>query len=75
MCLSYFSFVSALAFYLTKPYIFAQLNSLPPEPYDPDTDPALKGTFDEFKIVNARIDEAVEKLLNEAEEKVVKEDD
>jgi hypothetical protein len=37
--------------------------------YDPDTDPALKGTFDEFKIVNATIDESVEQLLNEAAEK------
>jgi hypothetical protein len=73
--LSYYNFISALASYLTKPYIFVQLNSLPPEPYDPDTDPTLKGTFDEFKIVNATLDEAVEKLLNEAAEKVLKEDD
>jgi hypothetical protein len=73
--LSYFSFVSVLASYLTKNYIFLQLNSLPSEPYDPDTDPALKGTFDEFKIVNVAIDEAVEKLLNEAAERVPKEDD
>jgi hypothetical protein len=42
--------------------------------YDPNIDPALKGTFDKFKIVNAAIDEAVEKLLNEATEKVLKED-
>ena len=41
--------------------------------YDPNTDPALKGTFDEFKIVNTAIDEAVEQLLNEATEKVLKE--
>jgi hypothetical protein len=55
-----------------------QLNFPPPpssEPYDPDTDPALKVTFDECKIVNAAIDEAVEKLLNEAAERVLKEDD
>jgi hypothetical protein len=44
-------------------------------PYDPDTNPALKGTFDEFIIVNAAIDEVVEKFLNEAAEKVLKEDD
>jgi hypothetical protein len=45
------------------------------EPYDPDTDLALKGTFDEIKIVNAAIDEVVDKLLNEAIEGVLKEDD
>jgi hypothetical protein len=35
----------------------------------------LKGAFDEFKIVNTAIDEAVEKLQNKAAEKVLKEDD
>jgi hypothetical protein len=53
-----------------------QLNSLSsPEPYNPDIDPSLRGTFDEIRIVNATIDEAVEKLLYEAAEKVLKEDD
>jgi hypothetical protein len=52
-----------------------QLNSLPSEPYDPNTDPDLKGTFDEFKIVNAAIDEVVDKLLIKAAERVLKEDD
>jgi 2-phosphoglycerate kinase len=47
----------------------------PLEPYDPDADPALKGILNEFKIVNASIDEVVDRLLNEAEEKVLKEDD
>jgi hypothetical protein len=47
----------------------------PPEPYDPKVDPALKGILDEFKIVNAAIDETVDKLLNEAAEKVLIEDD
>jgi hypothetical protein len=49
--------------------------SPPLEPYDHDTDPALKGTFDEIKIVNATVDEAVEKHLNKAAERVLKEDD
>jgi hypothetical protein len=58
--LSYFSFVSTLASYLTKNlYLGAAELSPLPEPYDPDTDLALKGTFDEIKIVNASIDEAV----------------
>ena len=47
----------------------------PPAPYDPDIDPALKGFLDEFKIVNEVIDEAVDRHLNEAAEKVLKEDD
>jgi hypothetical protein len=34
-----------------------------------------KGNLDEFKIVNTAIDEVVDKLLNEAAEKVMKEDD
>ena len=45
------------------------------EPYDPEADPALRGILDEFKILNAAIDEVVDKLLNEAAEKVLKEDD
>ena len=66
----YFSFVS------DKNLYFGAVDLSPPsEPYDLDTDPALKGTFDEIKIVNAAIDEVVEKLLNEAAERVLKEDD
>jgi hypothetical protein len=49
--------------------------SLPPEPYDPKADLWLKGIVDEFKVVNAAINEAVDKLLNKATEKVLKEDD
>jgi hypothetical protein len=49
--------------------------SPPPEPYNPDDDPALKGTFDEIRIANAAIDEAVNRLLNEAAERVLKKDD
>jgi capsular polysaccharide biosynthesis protein len=74
--LSCFSFIIILASYLTKTCILVQLNSLSsPEPYNPDIDPSLRGTFDEIRIVNAAIDEAVEKLLYEAAEKVLKEDD
>jgi hypothetical protein len=67
--LSCFSFVSDKNLY----FGVAEL-SPPLEPYNPDTDPALKGTLDEIKIVNAAIDEVVEKLLNEAAERVQKED-
>jgi hypothetical protein len=68
--LSCFSFVSNKNLY----FGVAKL-SPPPKPYNPHTDPALKGTFDEIKIVNAAIDEVVEKLLNEAAEGVLKKDD
>jgi hypothetical protein len=49
--------------------------SPPPEPHNPDADPALKGTLDGIRIANATIDEAVDRLLNEATEIVLKEDD
>jgi hypothetical protein len=49
--------------------------SPPPEPYNSDDDPALKGTLNEIGIANAAIDEAVDRLLNEAVESVLKEDD
>jgi dynactin complex subunit len=40
----------------------------------PEADPSLKGILDEFRVVNAAIDEVVDKLLNEVAEKVLKED-
>ena len=52
-----------------------QWNFLSLEPYDPDADPALRGILDKFKVVNATIDEAINTLLNEAAEKVLKEED
>jgi hypothetical protein len=48
--------------------------SPPPEPYDPKTDPSVKKVLNIIKIVNDAIDEAVDKLLNEAADKVLKED-
>jgi hypothetical protein len=59
---------------LTKPCFYvAELP--PPEPYDPKADPAQRVILDEFKVVNATIDEVVNTLLNEAVEKVLKEED
>jgi hypothetical protein len=48
--------------------------SPPPTPYDPETDPSMKEALDMIKIGNEPIDEAVDKLLNEATDKVLKED-
>jgi hypothetical protein len=47
----------------------------PPEPYDPEANPALKGALDITRIANEAIDEAVNRLLNEAADEVLKEDD
>jgi hypothetical protein len=52
-----------------------QLNFLPPpEPYNPEADPALKEALETIKITNEAVGEAVNRLLNEATEKVLKED-
>jgi hypothetical protein len=48
--------------------------SPPPEPYDPEADPAMKEALDMIKIANEAVDEAIDRLLNEAAEKVLKED-
>jgi hypothetical protein len=48
--------------------------SPPPEPYDPETNPSVKEALDIIKISNEAIDEAVDKLLNEAADKILKED-
>jgi hypothetical protein len=46
----------------------------PPEPYDPKTDPSVKGALDMVRIPNEAIDEAVDMLLNEGADEVLKED-
>jgi hypothetical protein len=48
--------------------------SSPPEPYNPEADPSVKEALDIIKIANDATDEAVDKLLNEAVDKVLKED-
>ena len=54
---------------------FLQLNfHPPPEPYDPEADLAMKAVLETIKIVEEVVDEAVNKLLNEAAEKILKED-
>jgi hypothetical protein len=65
---------SVLASELTNIYYGVAELSSPSEPYDPEADPFLKQALETFKIVNEAIDEAVNKLLNEAAKKVMKED-
>jgi hypothetical protein len=49
---------------------------LPPplKPYNPEADPSVKEALDIIKIANDAMDEAVNKLLNEVSDKVLKED-
>jgi hypothetical protein len=56
-------------------YIFYDVPELspPPESYNPEADPAMKEALDIIKIANEAVDEAVDRLLNEAAE-VLKED-
>jgi hypothetical protein len=48
--------------------------SPPHEPYNPEADPSIKEALDIIKIANDAIDEAVDRLLNEAANKVLRED-
>jgi hypothetical protein len=50
-----------------------ELSSLP-EPYDPQADPVMKEALDVMSVDNTIIDEVVDRLLNEAAEKILKED-
>jgi hypothetical protein len=51
----------------------AELSPLP-EPYDPQTDPVMKEAPDVMSVANSIVDEVVDRLLNEATEKILKED-
>jgi hypothetical protein len=53
--------------------IVAELSPLP-EPYNPLADPIMKEALDIMSIANSIIDEVIDKLLNEAAEKILKED-
>ena len=59
---------------LTNIFYDAAELSPPPEPYNPEADSAMKEALKTIKIANEAIDEAVNRLLNEATEKVLKED-
>jgi hypothetical protein len=53
--------------------ITAELSPLP-EPYDPLADPVMKEALDVMSVANSIVDEVVDRLLNEATEKILKED-
>jgi hypothetical protein len=53
--------------------ITAELSPLP-EPYNPLTDPEMKEALDVMSLANSIIDEVVDKLLNEAAEKILREE-
>jgi hypothetical protein len=44
------------------------------EPYNPLADPEMKEALDVMSLANSIIDEVVEKLLNEAAEKILREE-
>jgi hypothetical protein len=48
--------------------------SPPPEPYNPEAGPIMKEALDVMKIANEVVDEAVDKLLHEVTERILKED-
>jgi hypothetical protein len=44
------------------------------EPYDPQANPVMKEALDVISVSNSIIDEVVDRLLNEAAKKILKED-
>jgi hypothetical protein len=48
--------------------------SPPTKPYNPEADSTMKEVLDMIRIANEAVDEAIDRLLNEATEKVLKED-
>jgi hypothetical protein len=54
-------------------FITAELSPLP-EPYNPLGDPVIKEALDVMSVANSIVDEVVDRLLNEAAEKILKED-
>jgi hypothetical protein len=51
----------------------AELSPLP-EPYNSQADPVMKEALDVMSVANSIIDEVVDRLLNEAAEKILRED-
>jgi hypothetical protein len=47
--------------------------SLLPEPYDPQADLVMKEALDVMSVANTIVDKVVDRLLNEAAKKILKE--
>jgi hypothetical protein len=45
-----------------------------PEPYDPQADPVMKEALDVMSVANSIVDEVIDRLLNEAAKKILRED-
>jgi hypothetical protein len=45
-----------------------------PEPYDPQADPIMKEALYVMSVANSIVDEVVDRLLNEATERILKKD-
>jgi hypothetical protein len=65
---------SIFSFGINKHFFNVAELSPPPEPYNPEADPAMKKALDMIRITNEAVDEAIDRLLNETAEKVLKED-
>jgi hypothetical protein len=53
--------------------ITTELSPLP-EPYSPLADPVMKEALDVMSVANSIVDEVINKLLNEATKKILKEE-
>jgi hypothetical protein len=53
--------------------ITAELSPLP-EPYNPLVDPIMKEALDVMNVADSIVDEVEDRMLNEAAEKILKED-
>jgi hypothetical protein len=61
--------------FVTHHHIFITAGLSPPsEPYNPEADPVMKEALDVMQIANVVVDEVVDKLLHEANERIPKED-
>jgi hypothetical protein len=73
---SLFSFIDSFSFVINENLYFGATELSPPlEPYDLEANLSLKGALDVIRIANEVVDEAVNRFLNEASDKILKEDD
>jgi hypothetical protein len=54
-------------------FVTAELSPLP-KPYNPQADLVMKEALDVMSVANVIVDKVVDRLLNEAVEKILKED-